>query len=105
MDSRASARIHTTGIAQLVEHWSPKPGVGSSSLSSRANTKAMFKNIYLYCKDSYEELAHRTTWPTRKELTHSAIVVLIASVIIAIVVFAMDKVFETLMQLIYSIKF
>lgn len=67
--------------------------------------KAMFKNIYLYCKDSYEELAHRTTWPTRKELTHSAIVVLIASVIIAIVVFAMDKVFETLMQLIYSIKF
>ncbi len=25
-----------TGIAQSVEHWSPKPGVGSSSLSSRA---------------------------------------------------------------------
>ncbi len=28
-----------TGIAQLVEHWSPKPGVGSSSLSSRAKKK------------------------------------------------------------------
>ena len=26
-----------TGIAQSVEHWSPKPGVGSSSLSSRAS--------------------------------------------------------------------
>ncbi len=25
-----------TGVAQLVERWSPKPGVGSSSLSSRA---------------------------------------------------------------------
>ena len=25
-----------TGLAQLVEHRSPKPGVGSSSLSSRA---------------------------------------------------------------------
>ncbi len=25
-----------TGIAQLVEHRSPKPGVGSSSLSARA---------------------------------------------------------------------
>jgi hypothetical protein len=25
-----------TGVAQLAEHWSPKPGVGSSSLSSRA---------------------------------------------------------------------
>ena len=27
---------YDTGVAQLVEHWSPKPGVGSSSLSSRA---------------------------------------------------------------------
>ena len=26
-----------TGVAQLVEHRSPKPGVGSSSLSSRAS--------------------------------------------------------------------
>ena len=25
-----------TGVAQMVEHRSPKPGVGSSSLSSRA---------------------------------------------------------------------
>ena len=29
-----------TGIAQLVEHRSPKPSVGSSSLSSRARTKS-----------------------------------------------------------------
>ena len=28
-----------TGVAQLVEHRSPKPGVGSSSLSSRAKVK------------------------------------------------------------------
>jgi len=28
-----------TGLAQLVEHWSPKPGVGSSSLSTRAEKK------------------------------------------------------------------
>jgi preprotein translocase subunit SecE len=65
----------------------------------------MLKNITLYCKNSYEELAHRTTWPTRRELTHSAIVVLIASAIIAVAVFAVDKVFYTLMQAIYSLKF
>ena len=29
--------MHNTDVAQLVEHWSPKPGVGSSSLSIRAN--------------------------------------------------------------------
>ena len=36
-----------TGLAQLVEHWSPKPGVGSSSLSTRAGAlpKAVKKII------------------------------------------------------------
>ena len=76
-----------------------------ASLPVPKKRKDMFKNIVLYCKDTYEELVHKTTWPTRKELIHSAIVVLIASVILALVVFAMDKVFYNLMQLIYSIKF
>ncbi len=31
-----SLRKIFTGVAQLVEHWSPKPGVGRSSRSSRA---------------------------------------------------------------------
>jgi hypothetical protein len=35
-DYRDSTANNNTGVAQLVEHWSPKPGVGSSSLSSRA---------------------------------------------------------------------
>ncbi|QFQ13207.1 preprotein translocase subunit SecE [Pseudoprevotella muciniphila] len=61
----------------------------------------MFKSIATYCKGCYEELALRTTWPTRKELTHTAIVVLTASIVIALVVFALDFVFEHLMQLIY----
>jgi hypothetical protein len=37
-DGRVSLKMYT-GVAQLVEHWSPKPGVGSSSLSSRAKSK------------------------------------------------------------------
>ena len=61
----------------------------------------MLKKIIAYCKDSYEELAHKTTWPTQKELTHSAIVVLVASIIIALVVFAEDSVFKFLMESIY----
>ncbi|MBF0944982.1 MAG: preprotein translocase subunit SecE [Alloprevotella sp.] len=58
--------------------------------------------IIKYCKDSYSELAHNTTWPTRRELTHSAIVVLVASIIIAIVVFAEDSLFETIMNFVYQ---
>ena len=63
-----------TGIAQLVEHRSPKPRVVSSSLTSRAEDKkeTMLKRFINYCKDCYDELAHKTTWPTRRELTHSA---------------------------------
>ena len=34
-----------TGLAQLVEHWSPKPGVGSSSLSTRAKRKYCYDTI------------------------------------------------------------
>ena len=61
----------------------------------------MFKKFVNYCKACYEELAHKTTWPTHAELTHSAMVVLSASLIIAIVVFIMDLVFQNVMQLVY----
>ena len=61
----------------------------------------MFKKIANYCKACYDELAHKTTWPTRAELTHSAMVVLSASLVIAIVVFAMDSVFRFVMSTIY----
>ncbi|MBP3785546.1 MAG: preprotein translocase subunit SecE [Bacteroidaceae bacterium] len=61
----------------------------------------MFKKFVTYCKECYDELAHKTTWPTRRALTHTAIVVLVASIIIAVIVFCLDKVFELLMQLIY----
>jgi len=57
--------------------------------------------IVNYCKACYDELAHKTTWPSRAELTHSAMVVLSASLVIAIVVFAMDSVFRFVMSAIY----
>ena len=50
----------------------------------------MFKNIATYCKESYDELVHKVTWPTVKELTNSAVMVLTASIIIALIVFLMD---------------
>ena len=61
----------------------------------------MFKKIVNYCKACYDELAHKTTWPTRAELTHSAMVVLSASLVSALVVFAMDSVFRFVMSTIY----
>ena len=89
-----------TGVAQLVEHRSPKPGVGSSSLSSRANIFEM-KKIVAYFKETYDELVHKVSWPTYSELTNSAVVVLYASLLIAVVVFAMDFCFQHLMEFVY----
>ena len=61
----------------------------------------MLKKIVDYCKACYDELAHKTTWPSRKELTHSAVVVLSASLIIAIVVWLMDVAFKAAMSAVY----
>ncbi|MCI6472462.1 MAG: preprotein translocase subunit SecE [Bacteroidales bacterium] len=61
----------------------------------------MYNKIVNYCKACYNELAHKTTWPTRQQLTHSAVVVLSASLVIALVVFAMDSVFRLVMTTIY----
>ena len=61
----------------------------------------MFQKVANYCKESYDELVHKVSWPTRKELSSSAVVVLYASLLIALVVFAMDFVFQSAMEVIY----
>lgn len=54
-------------------------------------------------KASYNELVYKVTWPTRKELTNSAVLVLIASLVLALVVWLMDLCFEHLMTFIYGL--
>lgn len=55
-------------------------------------------------EESYTELRYKTSWPTRTQLVKSAIIVLIASIIIALVILCMDFTVEKLMKLIYSFK-
>lgn len=43
--------------------------------------------------ETYNELVHNVTWPTWKELQSSSILVLVASAIIAFLVFLMDYIF------------
>ncbi|MBT5859499.1 MAG: preprotein translocase subunit SecE [Flavobacteriales bacterium] len=58
--------------------------------------------IVAYIKDSFDELLHKVTWPTWEELQNSAVVVAIASLIIALIIFGMDQVFSKLMSLFYD---
>ncbi len=54
-------------------------------------------------KESYNELVHKVSWPTRKELAQSAVVVLIASIILALIVWLMDWCFESIMTFVYGL--
>ena len=53
-------------------------------------------------EESYDELRYKTSWPTKKQLVKSAVIVMIASVIIALIIFLMDQDVDRLMHLIYS---
>ena len=59
--------------------------------------------IGAYIKDSFDELIHKVTWPTWEELQNSSVVVAIASLIIALIIYLMDTVFSELMKLFYSL--
>jgi len=54
-------------------------------------------------KESYNELVHKVSWPTRKELAQSAVIVLIASIILALIVWLMDWCFENIMTFVYGL--
>lgn len=57
--------------------------------------------IVNYFKEVYTELVKKVTWPTSSELANSVVVVSIASLIIALVVFLMDAVFNIGMDLMF----
>jgi preprotein translocase subunit SecE len=64
--------------------------------------KKFFTKVVSYCKESYTELVHKVSWPTMSELSNSAVVVLTASLVIALIVFLIDLGFENIMTFIYE---
>ena len=57
--------------------------------------------IVNYFKEMYDELVHKTSWPTMQELGNSVVVVSIATLIIALIVFLMDAIFNLGMELMF----
>lgn len=58
--------------------------------------------IAQYIKESYVELTEKVTWPTWRELQNSAVLVLVASIIIAALIFGMDQIIAYLVKMFYS---
>ena len=56
-----------------------------------------------YIEETKNELLQKVSWPSWSELQSSAIIVMVASVIIALVVFVMDFSFNNGMEAIYHL--
>jgi preprotein translocase subunit SecE len=75
----------------------PDPPKGAGNKTQDMN------KIRAYIQEVGDELLHKVTWPTWSELQESAIIVMIATVIFSVVVFAMDFAFQRGMAKLYEI--
>ena len=56
-----------------------------------------------YLKESYVELTKKVAWPTWDKLQNSAIVVMVASVILALLILAIDFCIKNAVSFIYTL--
>ena len=63
----------------------------------------MSNKFRTYIDEVTDELMNKVSWPTAAELQSSAIVVLIATAILSLVIFAMDFSSSKVMSLFYSL--
>ena len=56
-----------------------------------------------YIKESKDDLLNKVSWPTWKELQSSSIVVAVASLIIALIVYIVDLTFRNVMEFFYGL--
>ncbi len=59
-------------------------------------------NVTEYIKESYIELTEKVTWPTWRELQNSAILVLVAAIIIALLILVMDQAISSILGYFYN---
>jgi preprotein translocase subunit SecE len=58
--------------------------------------------VTAYINDTIEEMRYKVSWPTYSELQKSSILVLVGSVVFAVVVGAMDFVYDKSLTWFYS---
>ncbi|MEY4107115.1 MAG: hypothetical protein RL181_1457 [Bacteroidota bacterium] len=61
------------------------------------------ESIKKYVSESYSELVNKVTWPNWANLQSSTIVVIVSSIIFALLVFVMDVISKSALNLIYGI--
>ena len=71
--------------------------------ASHSVQKEIKMKLVNYLEESKDELVNKVSWPTLSEVTSSAVVVLVASLLIAAVVWVMDFCFDKAMNFIYNL--
>ena len=64
--------------------------------------KKFFNNRLTDIKESYNELVHKVSWPTKSELANSTVIVMVASIIMALVIWVIDLCINQLMHYVYQ---
>ncbi len=85
----------------MVEHWSPKPGVVSSSLSSRANANKKAKMSYI--KESFLELKNNVSWPTMANAQKLTVLVAVFSILFSLAIWGVDTVFSKIVEAYFNL--
>jgi len=60
------------------------------------------EKVRRYISDTIEEMRHKVSWPNYAELQKSSVLVLVGSIVFAIVVGAMDFVYDSTLSWFYS---
>ena len=60
-----------------------------------------FNKVLTDIQESYNELVHKVSWPNKSDLANSTVIVMVASIIMAIVIWLVDMVINQIMHLIY----
>ena len=63
-----------------------------------------FNNRLTDIKESYNELVHKVSWPTKSELANSTIIVMVASIVASLVIWLIDLGINSLMHVVYGVN-
>ena len=100
MGVRIALSLQDTGLLRI-RHFNRL----EASFRLKADKHLKMSRISVYFKESYKELTQKVSWPSWNQLQSSAIVVMVASVILAAIIFLMDFVFRHLMTTIYNLLY
>ena len=63
----------------------------------------VFNKLFADIQESYSELVYKVAWPTRTQLVNSAMIVLVASIILSLIIWGVDEVINFIMETIYGL--